>query len=378
MILTKAERREFLESRRRGIHGSDIAAICGRNPYKDAMDVWLEKVRPVQPSELELEGQNIDIWRGIILEEPLAEVYEYLHDRPIQTFGDNNLKIHGDHDWVRAHLDGRVVSTGNHPFSTTGGWECKAPRQKGFREIVESGLQPYRIFQIQWELFASGYEWASLAVGNLEEARGPLIKWDMRPHEELIEQMYERAKRFWHECVLPREEPDLAEWGQPIRTEMPETEGGERVEIEDPEMVRATFHLMKSYLIRNRAKDNYDEKKAAFKTRMEERDLEKIQVPGLGKVNYGWRSGRTKFDDEKLRDFRPLNPDKVAEHINGLFSEHDFDVGDLADRLIENCEIDYSRFETQYDDYRAFRPYPEADDHTDLPLPDAVLEEAGE
>mgnify|MGYP003353102479 CR=1 FL=1 len=35
---------EQLEKRRLGIGGSDVAAICGLNPYKTALDVYFEKV----------------------------------------------------------------------------------------------------------------------------------------------------------------------------------------------------------------------------------------------------------------------------------------------------------------------------------------------
>ena len=38
------EKNEWLEYRKQGIGGSDAAAIMGLNPWKTAMDVWLEKV----------------------------------------------------------------------------------------------------------------------------------------------------------------------------------------------------------------------------------------------------------------------------------------------------------------------------------------------
>jgi predicted phage-related endonuclease len=36
-------REEWLVLRRKGIGGSDVSAILGINPWKTAMDVWLEK-----------------------------------------------------------------------------------------------------------------------------------------------------------------------------------------------------------------------------------------------------------------------------------------------------------------------------------------------
>lgn len=368
MFLPKAERREFLESRRRGIHGSDIAAICGHHPYRDAMDVYLDKVRPVRPDQLEIEGRNIHIWRGRILEEPLRQLFEYLYDRPVQRIGDWGLKVHRDHDWVRAHLDGRQTSTGNHDFETTGALEVKAPTTHGFDRIVEAGIEPYRIMQLQWELHASGYDWGSFAVGNLEDDRGPMLKWDMEPHERLIQQMHERAERFFFECVKPREKPG-DEWFEKTRVEMPDVEGGERVEVEDPEMVRATFLLMKAYIVRNQARDLYSERKKAYKALLEDRDLTAINTP-FGKVNYKWRSGRTSFDEEKLEKARPLDPDMVSRWL--LEAEGLSDVGavdgisELSDLLVEVGEMDLDRFRSQGDDYQQFRPFPIADSVEEL------------
>lgn len=369
MLPTKAERREFLEERRRGIGGSDIAAICGFHPYKDAFDVYLEKTRPTRPEDLEIEGQNIHLWRGIIMEGPFRQLFEHLYDRPIQQFRDDNLKVHPDHEWVRVHLDGRQVSTGEHPFETTGAWEAKAPSKYGFQRVVETGLERYRIAQLQWGLYASGYSWGSVAIGNLESDRGPLIKVDMRPHEDMIQQMRERAKRFWFECVKPRDKPG-EEWLESEDLDVPQVEGDRR-QVEDPEMVRATVRLMKAYLLRNRARDLYDERKSHFQQMMEERGDVAIETP-LGKVNYRWREGRTSFDREKLEKARPLDPDQVAKYIDGLFSKHDFDRDEMVDQLIEEAEMDLSAFKSTGEPYRHFRPYPNADSPSELPEPDDI------
>lgn len=359
MFQDREERRRFLHERRQGIGGSDIAAICGFHPYKDAMDVYLEKTRPVTSEDVDLEGQNIHLWRGILLEHPLRQLFEFLYDRPVQQFQDGNLKVHPDHEWVRAHLDGRQVSTGDHPFETTGAWEAKAPSTYGFKRIVEAGLEPYRIAQIQWELYASGYDWGTVAIGNLEDDRGPMIMWDMEPYETLINRMHERGDRFWHEHVLEREAPDLEEWGDTERVEMPEVDA-ERVTVTDDKIAEATRLLMDAYEVRSAAKDLYKRRKEAYQDLLEELGLEKVQVPGQGKVNYGWRSGRTNFDDDKLRKARPLDVDKVIGFIEGMVGPIE-DEEDLESRLIEGCEIDYDQFEEQYDDYRSFRPYPASD-----------------
>lgn len=371
MIPTKAERREFLERRRSGIGGSDIAAILGYHPHRDALDVYYSKTRPVRPEDLEIEGQSVHLWRGILLEPVIRDLFERLTDRPIQTFKDENLKTHPDYPWVRAHLDGRQVSTGSHDYGTTGAWEAKAPSTHGFRRIVESGLEAWRIMQVMWELHASQYEWGSIAISNLEDSHGPLISFDLEPHEELIEQMHEKAEEFWFECVKPREKPG-EEWLESEDLDVPQVEGDRR-QVEDPEMVRATVRLMKAYLLRNRARDLYRERKSHFQQMMEERGDVAIETP-LGKVNYRWREGRTSFDREKLEKARPLDADKAARLIFSADPEQiaEASIDDLADALVEGAEMDLSAFETTGEPYRHFRPYPNADSPSELPEPDDI------
>lgn len=377
MLQSKAERREFLEERRRGVGGSDIAAILGHHPYKDALDVYLEKTRPVRPEDVEIEGQSVHLWRGVLLEPVIRDLFEHLYDRPVQRFGDgSNLKQHPDFPWVRAHLDGRQVSTGSHDWGTTGAWEAKAPSTHGFRRIVESGLERWRLMQIMWELHASQYEWGTVAIANLEDDRGPLISFDLEPHKTLIEQMHAKAEEFWFECVKPREKPG-EEWLDAEEVEVPQMEGDRR-EIEDPEMVRATVRLMRAYLIRNKARDLYDERKEAYQELMEERGDVAIESP-VGKINYRWRDGRTSFDREKLEKARPLDPDQVAEVFLSQpnVRPDKFDRDDLVDTLIEHAEMDLSAFETTGEPYRHFRPYPTVGDPSELPDPDNLQLGAG-
>lgn len=40
----KMEQAEWLRYRKKGIGGSDAGAVCGLNPYRSAMDVYLDKI----------------------------------------------------------------------------------------------------------------------------------------------------------------------------------------------------------------------------------------------------------------------------------------------------------------------------------------------
>lgn len=74
---TPAEvRAAWLEARARGIGGSDVGAIMGLNPYKTALDVWLEKTGRVEPRDL---TDNAAVEWGNRLEDVVAEKFAEQH-----------------------------------------------------------------------------------------------------------------------------------------------------------------------------------------------------------------------------------------------------------------------------------------------------------
>lgn len=63
------ERTEWLAQRRRLITGTDIAAICGVDPYRTKMDVFIDKHYPKE------RDTNEHMYWGITLEAPIADTY---------------------------------------------------------------------------------------------------------------------------------------------------------------------------------------------------------------------------------------------------------------------------------------------------------------
>ncbi len=72
-MLTAKERQAWLAARRRGITGTDVAAILGLNPWRNALDVYLEKM-----GQGEAVQANEAMWWGTYLEEGIARRYAEL------------------------------------------------------------------------------------------------------------------------------------------------------------------------------------------------------------------------------------------------------------------------------------------------------------
>ena len=61
---------DWHKARRKGLGGSDIAAILGISKWRTPMDVWVEKMGLVEPSE-----ESYAMMRGRILEDAIAQWY---------------------------------------------------------------------------------------------------------------------------------------------------------------------------------------------------------------------------------------------------------------------------------------------------------------
>lgn len=359
----REEREEFLEDRQQGVGGSDLPAIAGvlkgsdDELWKDVLDVYHDKTRPIDVDET----VNPDLIRGIVHEPVLAYLYmEFSGNRVRRT----PTRVHPEHDFFRVNADYIIESDEDRPepHRSTGAAEMKSPRSQSFGRILEFGIPDYYIVQLQWEMFVHGYDWGEIVVGGLEHSQGPLLYHAMEAHPLLQEQLAEMAYRFWTEHVRTRTPPDPVDWHGRTWVEVPEVDG-ERQIWDDEEARYLAHRLMRRYEIRNQAKDLYKEAKKQFQEWMEARDEEatKLLVPGQGKINYGWREGRSRLDEDKLEDATLLDPDRAAR----LILEHPrvdasrVTAEDLVSLFVDEAVADLDLYRKHYDAYRAFRPYPD-------------------
>ena len=130
--------KEFHEIRRKGIGGSDIAAIMGMDKWRSPMDVWLEKTGRADPKD-----ETTMTRHGHLMEPIILDMYAERHGlkKPRRQV----FKSHPKYKFHRASLDmvaGPVVV------------DAKAPRYFS-REWGEPGtdmVPDYILLQQQWYL----------------------------------------------------------------------------------------------------------------------------------------------------------------------------------------------------------------------------------
>lgn len=177
----------WLEERRKGIGGSDVAAIVGLNPYEGAMDVWMKKTGRAGETP-----DNENMRRGRLLEPVIGTLYS---ERTGRTLLPGEFRVDPDNP----------IFLGTADFLVEGekrGMEAKAPRSRQWRRWGPEGSGHFPeeyLCQCSWYLGVFRYEfWDLVPWLGAEELR----VYEIPYNAAVIEGLRERAERFWTDCVL--------------------------------------------------------------------------------------------------------------------------------------------------------------------------------
>lgn len=177
-------RARWLEARRLGIGGSDVAPIMGLSPWRTALDVYEEKLALREPQE----DNEAMIW-GRALEGAIRRQYEHRTGRFVST---PDAIVSPRYPFMRANLDGltddgRVLEIKT--ARTADGWG-----EPGTDEIPQAYL-----LQVQHYMLVTGCSLADVAVliGG-SDYRTYEVAADHDIHQILIEV----ESDFWHHVVI--------------------------------------------------------------------------------------------------------------------------------------------------------------------------------
>lgn len=177
-------RAEWLEERRKGIGGSDAAAIAGLNPWRSAAAVYLDKVGEVEPEELNSERIRV----GHDLEDYVARRFCDATGKKVRR---NNYMLHHDeYDFILADIDREIV--GENAIL-----ECKTTNSFAAKDWAEEPPLHYQIQCLHY-LLVTGADRCYIAalIGN-ERFMFHVIERD----EYVLADLLEIELRFWRENV---------------------------------------------------------------------------------------------------------------------------------------------------------------------------------
>lgn len=95
---------EQLHARQQGIGGSEAAAVCGVDKYRQPLDVWAEKVLGIRDETI---GDKEVVRWGNLLEETIGKEWADRHG--VEVRRDNRTRSHKDLPWMLGSIDFRIT-----------------------------------------------------------------------------------------------------------------------------------------------------------------------------------------------------------------------------------------------------------------------------
>ncbi len=188
---------EWLQLRRQGIGGSDVAPIMGLSPWVSPLEVWLDKTGRSEPRDL---SSNEAVRMGTELEPTVLEMYRRRHPE-YRARRVNAVLRSKARPWAQASLDGIT----HDPELGWGVLELKTSSREG--DWAE-GVPDHYMCQIVHYMSVTGYPFADIValVGDrglhYHEYR---VSWD----QEDMDAVTGAVDSFWHDFVEGNVMPSL-------------------------------------------------------------------------------------------------------------------------------------------------------------------------
>lgn len=249
-----SDRTAFLDRRRSGIGGSDVGAIVGVNPYRNALDVYLEKTGEVaedEPSDVQLRGRYL---------EPV--VMDLFFERSGRRKKNARFRRHRDHKWMIGHPDALIggIDGGTEVTDRQGILECKTMAYSVLKRTTEKGLSENYQLQGQHYMALCGHPWMAFALLHPDTFRFATVELEANP--DIQKQIVEICEHFWFNHVNARQPPKPVdpEW----EIELPAVDGVVE-DRTDPEWRQLMEQDQALRAMREEAVALYDANRAAIK-----------------------------------------------------------------------------------------------------------------
>ena len=299
-------REQWLAERRKGIGGSDIAAVVGASPYQTAYDVWLEKTGRATDDI----DSDVMYW-GRVLEDLIAREYTLRTDNKVRRL--NVILVHPDYPFARANID-RLVMEGNRipfiyrtgKFQTSRMLECKTAGAHMSKQWGEPGTDQIPVHyaaQVQWYLGITGLTTCDVAVliGGQK-----FQLYTLHRDDEVIRSLFTAAAKFWD--LVESDTPPSPQNLKDVAALYP---------TDDGEPVTATGEILNKIEELQRLKNEAKEVSARIK--MLELAIKEymgdapVLADSTGKKLCTWKiQTRRMFDAKKLKSELPDIYDKYA------------------------------------------------------------------
>jgi putative phage-type endonuclease len=184
------DRAEWLARRRGFLGASEVAAVCGLDPFRTPLDVWASKKGLVESAS----SEAAEI--GNLLERPLLQHYANRSGVQLRLPG---TMQRADHPWMAATPDA---------LADWGSWRDVQVKVVGSRMAYawECGAPEYVQVQVQWELHVTELLSADVValVGGTD-----FRVLQLQRDDDVISHLVEICSRFWRDHIEGGAMPDV-------------------------------------------------------------------------------------------------------------------------------------------------------------------------
>lgn len=249
---------EWLEWRRKGIGGSDVAAICGLSRYKSALEVYLDKIGEIPPKE-----DNPKMKAGRILEPVIANWFT--EETGIRVQKQNCIFQSKEYPFMLANIDRWVIGE-------NAGLEIKNTSEYNRNDWFDGQTE---VIPTEYQLQANHY----MAVLGAERWYVAVLigGWDFQwrvieRDDHLIANLITIEQAFWQHNVLGRNLPQVTAQDTDLLNKMYPTSKGTTLEISE-----IYYDLIKTLLdtkkVLKQAEEAHEDAKNKVKKLMGENEL---------------------------------------------------------------------------------------------------------
>ena len=206
----------WLRVRQKGIGASEAAAVIGRSPWLDNVELWRRKTGRTQAPDI---SNNEAVAYGHVAEAHIRELFALDYPGYEVTYGGSfDLVRHPEHPFILATLDGRLLEkdTGRHGVLEIKTTNIVRSMQKEKWWGPDGPCIPDQYYcQVCHQLLATGWDFAVLHA-QLKYHYGDDIRSERRTYfierdevQEDIAYLLEAELDFWNNYVLADKPPSL-------------------------------------------------------------------------------------------------------------------------------------------------------------------------